>query len=55
VGATYVDVTYLNYFRDLELVNDYAWGAAARAHFYKKLNKGCKYWTSQLEGYATLL
>jgi len=33
-----VDVVYLKYFRDLDLVAGYSWGAAALAHSYKELN-----------------
>jgi hypothetical protein len=31
-SANYVDVTNLRYFRELELVSDYAWGAETLAH-----------------------
>jgi len=34
-----VGVVYLRYFRDLDLVADYSWRAAALAHLYKELNK----------------
>jgi len=33
-----VDVVYLRYFRDLDLVAGYSWGAATLAHLYKELN-----------------
>jgi len=33
-----VDVVYLRYFRDLDLVTGYSWGAATLAHLYKELN-----------------
>jgi len=33
-----VDVVYLRYFRDLDLVAGYSWGAVALAHLYKELN-----------------
>jgi len=33
-----VDVVYLRYFRDFDLVAGYSWGAAALAHLYKELN-----------------
>lgn len=39
-SANYVDVTYLRYFRDLELVSNYAWGAAAIAHLHMEINNG---------------
>jgi len=38
-----VDVVYLRYFRDLELVVGHAWGAAALAHLYKELNNAFHY------------
>jgi len=31
-SATTVDVVYLKYFRDLDLVAGYSWGAVALAH-----------------------
>nr|ABN06102.1 hypothetical protein MtrDRAFT_AC150800g10v2 [Medicago truncatula] len=34
-SANYMDVICLRYFRDLDLVSDYAWGAVALAHLYK--------------------
>jgi hypothetical protein len=33
-----VDVIYLRYFRDLDVVADYSWGAATLAHLYRELN-----------------
>lgn len=43
-GTNYVDVPYLKYFQDLELVSDYSWGAATLAHSYREHNSGahCK-------------
>lgn len=41
-SATYMDVTYLKYFRDLDLVSDYAWGVAA---MYRELNNASHYKT----------
>jgi hypothetical protein len=37
-SVTYVDVSYLLYFRDLELVWNYSRRAAALTHLYKHLN-----------------
>jgi len=54
-SATYVDVTYLRYFRDLKLVSDNAWGAAALAHLYMELNNASHYKTRHLAGYLSLL
>jgi hypothetical protein len=51
MSATYVDVTYRRYFRDLELVVDYAWGSVALAHLNRDLNSGCYYKTLELAGY----
>ncbi|RHN51109.1 putative protein-serine/threonine phosphatase [Medicago truncatula] len=37
-SQTAMDVVYLRYFRDLDVVAEFAWGAAALAHLYRKLN-----------------
>ena len=37
-----VDVVYLRYFRDLDLVAGYSWGAAALAHLYRELNNAAR-------------
>jgi len=37
IGA-YVDVVYLRYFRDLEVVSGFSSGAAALSHLYRELN-----------------
>jgi hypothetical protein len=50
-----VDVVYLKYFRDLEIVAGFSWGAAALAHLYKELNNTARWNTSQVAGYLTLL
>jgi hypothetical protein len=50
-----VDVVYLKYFRDLEIVSGFSWGAAALAHLYKELNNAARWNTSQVAGYQTLL
>lgn len=42
-SATCIDVAYLIYLRDLELVSNYAWGAASLAHLYMELNNGSHY------------
>ncbi|CAJ2639984.1 unnamed protein product [Trifolium pratense] len=34
-----VQLTYLKYFKDLEIVDNYAWGAAALTHLYKVENE----------------
>jgi len=53
-SARYVDVAYLEYFRDLELVSDYAWGLLALSHRYMKLNNASHYNTKHLLGYLSL-
>jgi len=50
-----VDVVYLRYFRDLDLVAGYSWGAAALAHLYRELNNAARWNCSQVAGYLTLL
>jgi hypothetical protein len=37
-GQTTVDVVYLRYFRDLDVVAEFSWGAATLAHLYRELN-----------------
>jgi hypothetical protein len=54
-STNYVDVTYLKYFHDLELVNEYAWGWTFLARLYKELTNGFHYRTLQLVGYVILL
>ncbi|XP_024628922.1 protein MAIN-LIKE 1-like [Medicago truncatula] len=43
------------YFRDLDLVSGFSWGAAALAHLYKELNNAARWNCSQVAGYLTLL
>jgi len=50
-----VDVVYLRYFRDLDLVAGFSWGAAALAHLYRELNNAARWNCSQVAGYLTLL
>lgn len=54
-SAHYVDVAYLRYFKNLELVSDYAWGVVALAHLYMELNNVFHYKTKHLSGYLSLL
>jgi hypothetical protein len=54
-SATVVDVVYLKYFRDLDIVAGYSWGAAALAHLYRELNKAARWNCGQVSGYLTLL
>jgi len=50
-----VDVSYLKYFRDLEVVAGYSWGDAALSHLYKELRNASHYNTKHLSGYLILL
>jgi len=50
-----VDVVYLRYFRDLDLIAGFSWGAAALAHLYRELNNVARWNCSQVAGYLTLL
>ena len=54
-SQTFVDVVYLRYFRDLDVVADYSWGAAALAHLYRELNNAVSWNCGQVSGYLTLL
>jgi len=54
-NAYHVDVAYLKYFRNLELVVGYAWGADALAHLYKELNNVSHYNIKHFSGYLSLL
>jgi len=54
-SATVVDVVYLRYFRDLDIVVGYSWGVAALAHLYRELNKVARWNCGQVSGYLTLL
>jgi len=45
-----VDVAYLKYFRDLELVAGYALGVASLSHMYMELNNASHYKTRHLSG-----
>jgi len=46
-----VDVVYLRYFRDFDLVASYSWGAAALAHLYRELKNVARWNCGQVEGY----
>jgi len=50
-----VDVVYLRYVRDLDLVAGYSWGAAALAHLYRELNNVAHWNCGQVSRYLTLL
>jgi len=53
--ATYVDVAYLRYSRDLEVATGYSWGVATLSHLYKEINNVAHWNTKHLSGYLTLL
>jgi len=50
-----VDAVYPRYFRDLDVVADYSWGAATLAHLYRELNNVARWNCGQVPGYLTLL
>jgi len=54
-SQTVVDVVYLGYFRDLDVVASFSWGAAALAHLYRDLNNAAHWNCGQVLGYRTLL
>jgi hypothetical protein len=53
-NQTAVDVVYLRYFRDLDIVSGFSWGAAALAHLYRELNNASHWKCGQVSGYLTL-
>jgi len=53
-SAYYVDVAYLKYFRDLEVVVDYSWGVVALSYLYREVNNASHYNTKHLSRYLTL-
>lgn len=54
-SVTYVNVVYLRYFRDLEVIAGFSLGVAALSHLYRELNHAAHWNCSQLLGYLTLL
>lgn len=54
-SATYVDVAFLEAFRDLQTCGTYAWGAAALAFLYEHLRDASVHRTRQIGAYMTLL
>jgi len=54
-SQTVVDVVYLRYFRDLDVVTSFSCGVAALAHLYKELSKASHWNCGQVSGYLTLL
>ena len=54
-SATAVDVVYLRYFRDLDIVAGYSWGATRLSHLYRELSKAALWNCGQVSGYLTLL
>ncbi|XP_024634491.2 protein MAIN-LIKE 2-like [Medicago truncatula] len=50
-----VDVVYLKFFRDLDLVSSFSSEVVALAHLYKELNNAARWNCSQVAGYLTLL
>jgi len=54
-STTYMDVAYLRHIKDLEIVVDFSWGAAALSHLYRELNHATHWNFKHLSGYMTLL
>ena len=50
-----MDVVYLWYLRDLDLVAGYSWGVATLAHLYRELNNAARWNCGHVAGYQTLL
>jgi len=53
-SARYRDLS-LEYFHDLEMVGDFAWGTTALTHVYNEINVTCVHKTKQLGNYMILL
>ncbi|XP_057415661.1 protein MAINTENANCE OF MERISTEMS-like [Lotus japonicus] len=51
----YVNVAYLELFRDISLVGQYAWGATALTYLYCQLGEACKKSEKTVAGYLGLL
>jgi len=54
-SQTYVDVIYLRYFRDLDVVSSFSCGAATLTHLYSELNSVTHWNCGLVSGYLTLL
>jgi len=54
-SATYIIVSWLNKFVDLQSCGRFSWGAVALAHLYKKFDNVSLAHTRQLAEYLTLL
>ena len=54
-SSTYIEVAYLELFRELDNVSRYAWGAAALAFLYEHLGQASLHHTKQMAGYMTIL
>jgi len=50
-----VDVVYLRYFRDLDVVASFSWGAMALANLYRELNNVAHWNCGQVSRSLTLL
>jgi len=48
-STTVVEVVYLRYFRDLDLVANYSWGVARLVYLYRKLNKAARWNYGQVQ------
>ena len=54
-SATWVSVCYLALFRDLDMCEQWAWGAAALTFMYEQLGDACLGDTRQLAGFVTIV
>ncbi|MCI34353.1 serine/threonine-protein phosphatase 7 long form-like protein, partial [Trifolium medium] len=50
-----INVSYLQYFNDLEIVDNFAWGATALTHMYKSLTTTTVLRVKVVPGYMTPL
>jgi len=54
-SQTDVDVVYLRYYKDLDIVVEFSWGAGVLAHLYRELENVARWNCGQVLGYLTLL
>lgn len=53
--SMYIGVLYVQYIKDLTIVQEYAWDVATLAFLYNQLGDASKLKTKQLVGYLSLL
>jgi hypothetical protein len=54
-SATYIDMAYIEYFHDLEMIHDFSCGVATLGQFYREHKVASIYKTRQMVGYLVLL